>query len=352
MNLYEFQNTGQVKSSDILHRMGRLDFLKKCLGFGVMSAFPGILASQTLRPPVSSFKSNATAESVTKDMDLTGKSFLITGSNSGLGFEAARVLARRGATVYAAARTAEKAENTARNLSGDVRPAVCELTDFRSVIQCAESIQKEQKSLDAVLCNAGIMALPDLALVYGLEKQFVVNYLGHFLLVQKLLPLLNQSPDGRIVLVSSGLYNRAPEGGIEFDNLDGKKSYDPFTAYGQSKLAMILFAREFSKQFSKSSVTANALYPGVIHTNLFHQMPWYQQLLIDLFGWAFIFNKTIEEGAATHCYLASHPSLKTVSGHLFYNCNPVNPEGAFFHDEKLGKELWDFSMEFISRVKI
>jgi len=298
------------------------------------------------------FDADSTAEEVTIGLDLSDKTILVTGANSGLGFETMRVLALRGAHVLAAARNMEKATKAASSVVGHVTPIVCELTDFESVVQCAESVEKYSagKPLDALICNAGIMGGDDLQTTRGLEKQFVVNYLGHFLLAQRLLPQLKAAPQGRIVLVSSGLYTKAPAAGIELENLTGKKSYDRFTAYGQSKLAMALFAVEFSHRFSQGSVTANALYPGVIQTNLFRNMPWYIRLGMTLGGWAFM--KTVEEGAATQCYVASHPSLDKISGLLFADCNPVVPEGSHLANRELSKKLWQVSLELTKEYLI
>ena len=192
------------------------------------------------------------------------------------------------------------------------------------------------------------MQLQELQTVYGLEKQFVVNYLGHFLLSQRLLPLLQRAPQGRLVLISSGLIRKAPEVGIEFDNLDGKKSYDPEVAYGHSKLAVALYAAECARRFTNSTVTVNAVHPGIIHTNLVRHLPWYKRAGANLLGFL-IFNKSIEEGAATHCYVATHPSLKKVSGHFFVDCNPVTPESPHFSNQKMAAKLWETSMRLVKK---
>lgn len=291
----------------------------------------------------SDFDEDSTAEEVTSGLDLTGKTILVTGANSGLGYETLRVLALRGAHVLAAARNHEKAEKAAKSVAGKITPLVCELTDFSSVVACAKSVQSMGRPLHALICNAGVMETSARQTVRGLERQFVVNYLGHFLLAQQLLPELEAAPQGRIVLVSSGLYTKAPEAGIEFDDLAGEKSYDSFAAYGQSKLAMALFAAEFSRRFPSSSVTANALYPGVIDTGLFKHQPWYVRLGFKLGGWAFL--KSVEEGAATQCYVATHPSLAKVSGQFFADCNPIVPEGPHMSDRSLARKLWNVSLE-------
>ena len=151
------------------------------------------------------------------------------------------------------------------------------------------------------------------------------------------------------MLVSSGLYTKAPEAGIEFDNLSGESAYDRFSAYGQSKLAIALFAAEFARRFPSGTVTANALYPGVIDTDLFKHQPWYVRLGFKLGGWAFL--KSIEEGAATQCYVATQPSLTTVSGQFFADCNPIVPEGPHWTDRNLARKLWDVSLDLTKNYR-
>ena len=118
------------------------------------------------------------------------------------------------------------------------------------------------------MCNAGVMEVPTAEQINGIERHFVTNHLGHFLLTQRLLPQLIAAPQGRVVVVSSGAYKQAPAAGIEFDNLSGERDYEPRKAYGQSKLANYLFVRELARRLAGTRVTANALQPGVIMTNL------------------------------------------------------------------------------------
>ena len=235
------------------NNVSRREFIVNSIIFSIATVTTIPSCAATKKIPISSkkqgfvrskFTANSTAEEVTMGLDLSNKTILVTGTNSGLGYETMRVLALRGAHVLAAARTLQKAKKAAASVIGKVTPVVCELTDFDSVVSCAESVKKYSKGkpLDALICNAGMMGGSDLQTVRGLEKQFVVNYLGHFLLAQWLLPLLQTAPQGRIVMVSSGLYTKAPKVGIDFDNLSGENSYELFTAYGQSKLAMALIA--------------------------------------------------------------------------------------------------------------
>ena len=219
----------------------------------------------------SGFGFGSTAEGVTEGLDLSGKKILITGVNSGLGRESGRVLAARGATIYGCARTTRKAEDALAAFEGDGHvPLVCELSEPESVLACVAQV-KALPAVDVLLCNAGIMMLPDLQTSHGFELQFMTNHVGHFLLVTGLLDHLNEN--GRVVMLSSAAHGWAPEGGIDFDNLDGEKSYSGRDAYGRAKLANLLFAKALAERLDGGR-TANAVHPGVIWTNLGRHMAW------------------------------------------------------------------------------
>ena len=144
-------------------------------------------------------------------------------------------------------------------------------------------------------------------------------------------------------MVSSGAHRWAPEDGIQFDNLSGEKGYDPLTAYGQSKLAVALFAQELSRRMEGTAVTANSVLPGVIMTNLGRHYPTWKITLSKLIGWTFM--RSVEQGVATTCYVATRPEFAKVSGHMFFNCNPITPEGTHMSDKDLAKKLWNVSIE-------
>jgi NAD(P)-dependent dehydrogenase (short-subunit alcohol dehydrogenase family) len=291
--------------------------------------------------PVGPFGAESTAEEVTSGIDLSGKTVLITGANSGLGLESMRVLALRGAHVIGTARTLEKAREACASVQGKTTPVALELTDFSSVVACASAVQSLGLPLDVLLCNAGIMELPTLEQVNGIEKHFVTNHLGHFLLTNRLLAQVQAAPQGRVVVLASGQAVRgAPAAGIEFDNLSGERNYTPNSGYGQSKLANILFVRELAKRLQGSSTTSNAVMPGVIMTNLGRHMPWWKTTLAKVVG--FTFMKSLEAGAATQCYVATAPALATSSGHVFSDCNPVRA-GGFTEDDAMAAKLWQVS---------
>jgi len=293
--------------------------------------------------PVGPFGADSTAEEVTAGLDLSGKVALVTGVNSGLGAETLRVLTLRGAHVLGTARTLEKATAACAAAGDRATPFALELTDFDSVVACAAAVRREGVVLDMLVCNAGIMALPQLEQVNGLEKHFVTNHLGHFLLVNRLLDRVVAAPQGRVVVVSSRGYLWAPPGGIEFDNLSGERGeYDPNRAYGQSKLANGLFSLELARRLGRTRATSNSVHPGIIRTNLGRHFPRWKKLLSEVIGWSFM--KSIPAGAATQCYVATNPRLAGVSGRYFINCNPEIPGGRM-EDAAFAAKLWAVSEE-------
>jgi WW domain-containing oxidoreductase len=291
-------------------------------------------------PRKSGFDRRATAMQVTEGIDLRGRTFVVTGANSGLGLETLRVLSLRGAHVVALARNLEKAEQACAQLRGKSTAIACELSDLESVVDCARAIKALPQPIDALVCNAGIMALPKLEQKMGLELQFLTNHLGHFVLVNHLLDKIIQAPAGRIVMLSSAAHLRTPEGGIDFDNLSGEKGYSGWRFYGQSKLANLLTAKELARRLDGTRATANAVHPGVINTNLGRHMPGVLRHGMRLVaGLAF---KTVEQGAATQCYVATHPELAGVSGEYFADSNIKKPRRCAENGELAGR-LWKTS---------
>ena len=271
------------------------------------------------QPSKNHFNRRSTAEEVTTGLDLTGKTALVTGCNSGIGFETMRVLAMRGAEVIGTARSLDTARDACAKVKGTVRPVACELTDLDSVARCADEVVASAPALDMLICNAGIMMLPKLEQVRGIEKQFFTNHVGHFLLVNRLLDSVKVAPQGRIVLLSSEGHRFAPKEGIQFDNLSGQKGYGALKAYGQSKLANILMAVGLTERLKGTAVTANALHPGVIKTNLTRHV---SSILMSVLSVVTIGQtKSIPQGAATTCVVAADPALARVSGCYFSDCN-------------------------------
>lgn len=297
-----------------------------------------------LRPagvPLSPFPAEATAELVTEGLDLTGKTALVTGANSGLGLETMRVLAMRGAHVIGAARTAKKAKDACESVEGKTTPLVVELTDLPGIVAAADQVAVLDSPIDMLILNAGIMALPELRLANGVEMQFAVNHVGHFLLANRLLEQVIAADAGRVVVVSSGAHRWAPDEGIQFDNLDGADGYDPRQAYGQSKVANGLFSRELARRLGATRATSNSLHPGVIPTNLSRHLP---PRDIDTNDPRY---KTIPQGTATQCYVATSPDLARVTGYYFSDCNPAEASDHMQNDE-MAARLWAVSEELVA----
>ncbi|HPF26227.1 MAG TPA: SDR family oxidoreductase [Steroidobacteraceae bacterium] len=295
--------------------------------------------------PLSAFTKSSTATEVVADLDLTGKTVLITGATSGLGLESARVLTTCGARVLATGRTLEKATAACAEIGGSAVPLELELESHASVRSCAEAVRKLDTPLDVLLCNAGIMALPELEQVRGIEKQFFVNHLSHFLLVNLLLDRVTNAPQGRVVVVSSSAYKWAPPAGIEFDNLSGERDYTPNKAYGQSKTANGLFSLELASRLAGTNATSNAINPGPVDTNLSRHYPGWQRRILGLISGFLL--KPVGVGASTQCYVATSPALAQTSGYYFENCNPVIPGGQMTN-KPLAAQLWQKSTELVA----
>lgn len=291
------------------------------------------------RYPISPFGPDSTAEEVTANLDLTGKCALVTGCNSGLGYETMRVLALRGAHVIGTGRTLEKAAQACASVEGTATPLALELTDFSSAVACAEAVNALGLELDMLICNAGINSFGELEMVDGVEKLFVVNFLGHFVLVNRLLPRM-AAGSGRIVHVGSRSgYLQAPAQGIDFDNLRGEGSYDAGEAYGRSKLANALFSMALAERLQGSGVTSNVVHPGLVSTNIARSAPLIMREAFELLGP--LIAKSPAEGAATQVYVATSPLLEGVSGAYFVDCNPVIVSGDHhMYDREQAARLW------------
>ncbi len=289
-----------------------------------------------------SFNRKSTAEQVTAGLDLTGKTIVMTGVNSGLGYESMRVFCKRGAHVIGLARSLAKAQNACASVDGHTTPVACELSELGSVKAAGETIKAMDMPIDVLITNAGIMAPNKLSRAHGLEMQFATNHLGHFVLIQHLLDQIKQAAAGRVVILSSAAHIMPVKGGIDFLNLDASNGYKPWAFYGQSKLANLLTARHLAKLLRGTSVTVNALHPGVIQTNLARDAGGLFMSLMGLF--AKPIEKTVEQGAATQCYVAVNPDVQAVSGEYFADCK-IARSTALGRNELLAEELWEKSLQ-------
>lgn len=274
-----------------------------------------------------SFGESSTADEVAEGIDLSGRRAVVTGASSGIGVETARTLASHGAHVSMAVRNTEAGEKVAEDIRAgapgahvDVRPL--ELGDRASI---AAFVDAWSGPLDLLVNNAGVMALPELELVGGLEKQFATNHLGHFALATGLHRALAAADGARVVAVSSSAHLRCP---VLFDDLAFSfVPYDPFVAYGQSKTANVLFAVEATRRWADDGITANALMPGGIATGLQRYVDMEALLAARRDAGASDVLKTPQQGASTSVLLAVSPLLEGVGGRYFEDCHEATVVG-------------------------
>lgn len=294
--------------------------------------------------PRSRFGASSTAEEVTEGIDLGGKVAVVTGCTSGIGFETMRVLAKRGAYVIGTSRSLERATAASLEVIGLTTPLALDLADPGSIVTFANNLVAMNTPIDILVCNAGYLGgSNERELVNGVEKHFAVNHLGHFILVNRVLERLYRAEQGRIVIVSSrAAYKRAPEEGILFDDLAMQRDYSDLRAYGHSKLANALFSLHLAKLLRGTRITTNALHPGVINTEIDRNMNAAMRLGFALMS--AVSGKSIEEGAATTCYVATAPALGNVSGRYFEDCNAVAIEGrGHMQNEAMAERLMTVS---------
>jgi NAD(P)-dependent dehydrogenase (short-subunit alcohol dehydrogenase family) len=320
-------------------RRSRRDFLRSAASTAV--ALSPLVGNNALAQ--TGFGAQSTAEMVTTGINLSGKTAVITGVNSGIGNETMRVLALRGARVIGTARSMGKAKAACRSVSGEAIPMALELSNFDSVVDAAAKIRRLDTPVDILICNAGVMALPDHEKVYGIEKQFVVNHLGHFLLVNQLLERVRISSQGRIIFLTTSAGRSTAADTIDFDNLSGDSGYSPLAAYAQSKLANALCSVELARRLGFSNpATSNSVYPGLVKTGIRRNMEGrtaeFMKSIQDSMG------KSVEQGASTSCYVASNPALREANGRYFQDNQRTIPLRQMA-DVEMARKLWIVSEE-------
>ncbi|GAA1677421.1 SDR family NAD(P)-dependent oxidoreductase [Glycomyces endophyticus] len=295
----------------------------------------------------SGFGATTTAAEVLDGIDLTGKRVLVTGGYSGIGLETTRAVAAAGAHVVVPARRPKVAAEALAGIAG-VATDELDLADLGSVEAFAGRRLDEGARFDAVIDSAGVMASPETRVGPGWELQFAVNHLGHFALVNRLAPLLNEG--ARVVAVSSGGHRISP---IRWDDPHFERGYDRWEAYGQSKTANVLFAVHLDALGRDRGVRAFALHPGGILTPLQRHIPREEQVVmgwVDADGNAVAdWFKTTEQGAATQTWAAFSPRLEGMGGVYLEDCEVAAVTGdgpgvaAHAVDPEQAARLWDLS---------
>lgn len=278
----------------------------------------------------------------------TGRIAIVTGANSGIGFETARVLAQKGARLVLACRNREKGEAACANIKQHAPQAKveCQLLDLaslESIKAFAEGFTAAGQRLDLLINNAGLMMPPLGRTADGFELQFGTNHLGHFALTGRLLPVLLQTAGSRVVTVSSILHRYGP---LDFHNLNAEKGYSPTRAYGYSKLANLLFMRELHRRChnASSSLLSVAAHPGSTRTNL--------QQYASIIRWSMTLPFMAQEAPAGALPILYAATASEVSGGDYYG-----PQGWFeltgppgkasmskhARDDEAAGKLWELS---------
>jgi retinol dehydrogenase 12 len=272
------------------------------------------------------------------------KTVLVTGANSGIGFETAAGLADMGARVVMTARDAQKGEDAVarvreRSPDADVEWMELDLASLRNVRVFAAAFNERVDKLNVLVNNAGLIFDRRVLTEDGFEMTFQVNHLGPFLLTNLLLDKLKASRPSRIVNVSSVTHRGAL---LDFDDLQGERSFGGMRAYGKSKLCNILFTRELARRLDGTGVTSNALHPGTVRTGFSGGG---DTGLLNL-GWRIggIFFKSPKKGAETSIYLASSYDVEAVSGEYFVKKRIAQASAAAMNDET-ARRLWDVSAD-------
>jgi WW domain-containing oxidoreductase len=296
-----------------------------------------------------SFGARATADKVLAGIDLSGKRFLVTGCNSGIGFETMSALTANGGQVLGLARSLADAQAACAKVSPGATPLACDLADLESVAAAAAAIRALDAPLDAIVANAGIGNMPALQTRYGLEMQFLVNHIGHFALLNELSDLVRNAT-GRIVVVSgSAAVKHAPPEGIMFDNLGGQKFYEPVMFYAQSKLANGLFAKELSRRLSVRGIAVNSLDPGATRgTRLNRGAAWPVRVARSA---ARLFMKSAPQGAATQALLAASPQVTGITGEYWSDCR-IAGGNPLLDDAELARRLWTVSEHIVAQHRV
>jgi NAD(P)-dependent dehydrogenase (short-subunit alcohol dehydrogenase family) len=276
---------------------------------------------------------------------MAGKSVLVTGGTSGIGKATALGLARMGAHLAITGRDRGRTEDAARAIraagGGPVDVFVADLSSQAEVRRLADEVLQRLPRIDVLVNNVGGYWNTRHVTVDGLEHTFALNHLAPFLLTNLLLDRLQQSAPARVVTVAS---HAQAMGRIDFDDLQGQRTYSGARAYNQSKLANVLFTYELVRRLPASAVTANALHPGVVRTSFGAEDPAGVQRMIIPFMRPFM--KAPAQGAATSIYLASAPDLAQVTGRFFANSKPRRSSERSY-DEAAAARLWQVSAQLV-----
>lgn len=277
-------------------------------------------------------------------MNLQGKTAIVTGANSGMGMATVRALSDMGARVIMLCRSEKRGREALERLNSkkprDLDLILCDLGDYGSIRTFVSKVKESYDHIDILVNNAGFISLDRQETKEGLERQFGINHIGHFLLTTSLLDLMGEG--SRIVVVASGAHKT---GKIHFDDINLHKGFNVFKAYSQSKLANVLFTRELARRVKDKGITVNCCHPGAVATNIgIDRETGFGKTVTGLLK---PFFQTPEHGAKTAVFLATDDSVADVSGEYFYRCK-IAKSSKRSKDMELAKELFELSEKLIN----
>ena len=272
---------------------------------------------------------------------LEGKVAIVTGANSGMGMATVEALSDKGATVIMLCRNEERGREALLTLTEKRQRKLglilCDLGVFESIRNFAAAVKEKYDHIDILVNNAGFISLDRQETKEGLERQFGINHIGHFLLTMELLELMGKG--SRIVNVASGAHKT---GKIHFDDINLTKGFNVIKAYSQSKLANVLFTRELARRVAGRGITVNCCHPGAVATNIgIDRDTGFGKTITGLLK---PFFQTPMQGARTAIFLASDNSVENISGGYFYKCK-IAKSSKRSKDKKLAKKLFELSEE-------
>ncbi|MBE5958380.1 MAG: SDR family oxidoreductase [Lachnospiraceae bacterium] len=273
------------------------------------------------------------------------KVVIVTGANSGMGMATTKAMLSKGATVIMLCRSEKRGGEAYEKLLKEgyreekIKLILCDLGDYSSIRSFVKQVKDNYDRIDVLVNNAGFISLDRQETKEGLERQFGINHIGHFLLTTELIDLMREG--SRIVNVASGAHKT---GNIHFEDINLKKNFNVIKAYSQSKLANVLFTRELARRLSDRGITVNCCHPGAVATNIgIDRNTGFGKTITGLLKPFFL---TPEEGARTAVFLATDESVKDITGEYFYKCK-IAKSSKKSKDMELAKKLYELSEKLV-----
>ncbi len=275
---------------------------------------------------------------------LKGKIAIVTGANSGMGMATTEALSDEGATVIMLCRNGERGKEAVakltENRSRDLDLILCDLGDYESIRNFVKTVKEKYDHIDVLVNNAGFISLDRQETKEGLERQFGINHIGHFLLTTELVDIMPRG--SRIVNVASGAHKT---GRIHFNDINLHKRFNVIKAYSQSKLANVLFTRELARRLKKRGITVNCCHPGAVATNIgIDRDTGFGKTITGLLKPFFL---TPRQGADTAIFLAADDAVKDITGEYFYR-RMIARSSRRSKDMRLARRLYKFSEQLIN----